>query len=139
MMSKLLIIDDSQDLLLMMKKILERSGHIVKTLTNADNICEEIHQFNPDLLILDILLAGADGREICSILKKAADTQNLRILAFSASPKNSSDYRSYHADDFMEKPFDIKILLDKINSLLLPAAVDEIHSVDTGTRASAKS
>jgi len=109
----------------MMKKILERSGHIVKTLTNADNICEEIHQFNPDLLILDILLAGADGREICSILKKAADTQNLRILAFSASPKNSSDYRSYHADDFTFNK--VAFALKTKTPLPMTGTVIEIH------------
>jgi len=64
-MSKLLIVDDSTALLEVMKNILERSDYTVRTLNRADDIYNEISDFKPDLLILDIYLAGLDGREIC--------------------------------------------------------------------------
>jgi DNA-binding response OmpR family regulator len=117
-MSKLLIVDDSSALLEVMKNILERSGYTIKTLNRGDNIYSEINDFSPDLLILDIYLAGEDGREICKKLKKNDQTKNLCILVFSASPRTLEDYNSYCADDFIEKPFDITILVEKIKAVL---------------------
>jgi len=117
-MSKLLIVDDSTELLEVMKNILERNGYTVKTLIRADDIYREISEFQPDLLILDIYLAGEDGREICKELRKNIETKHLRVLVFSASPKTLEDYKSYYADDFMEKPFDLKNLVEKIKSVL---------------------
>ena len=115
-MSKLLIVDDSADLLKTMKYILERRDYTVRTLINADNIYQEINEFQPDLLILDILVAGDDGREICRKLKKPAQNNELPVLVFSASPKLLEDFKSYDADDFIEKPFELKDLFEKIKS-----------------------
>ena len=117
-MSKLLIVDDSAALLEVMKNILERNGYTVKTLNRAPDIYKEISEFKPDLLILDIYLAGEDGREICKELRRNVETKDLCILVFSASPKTLEDYNSYRADDFIEKPFDITNLLRKIKSVL---------------------
>jgi DNA-binding response OmpR family regulator len=117
-MSKLLIVDDSIALLEVMKNILERNDYAVKTLNNAKSIYKEIGAFQPDLLIIDIYIAGEDGREICRRIKNNIDTKHVCILAFSASPKTLEDYKSYCADDFIEKPFDISHLVEKIKSVL---------------------
>jgi len=117
-MVKLLIVDDSAALLEVMKNILERSEYTIKTLINATNIYNTISEFQPDLLILDIYLAGLDGREICRQIRENPATRNLCILVFSASPKTLEDYKSYHADDFIEKPFDITNLVEKIKEVL---------------------
>ena len=117
-MSKLLIVDDSIALLEVMKNILERNGYTVKTLNRTPGIYKEIIEFQPDLLILDIFLAGEDGREICKELRKNVETKDVCILVFSASPKTLEDYISYSADDFIEKPFDITKLVEKIKSVL---------------------
>ena len=117
-MSKLLIVDDSAALLEVMKNILERNGYIVKTLNKTTGIFNEIREFQPDLLILDIYLAGEDGREISKEIKKNDETKYVCILVFSASPKTLEDYKSYYADDFIEKPFDITNLVEKIKSVL---------------------
>ena len=117
-MSKLLIVDDSAALLEVMKNILERNEYIVKTLNSATDIYREISEFQPDLLILDIYLGGKDGREICREIRKNAETNHLCILVFSASPNTLEDYKSYCADDFIEKPFDITTLVEKIKSVL---------------------
>lgn len=115
-MKKLLIVDDSAALLESMKHILERVGYTVKTLLKAGDIYGEIKTFHPDLLILDIALDGEDGREVCKKIKKNAETKNLWVLVFSASMKFLEDYKNYKADDFMEKPFDLRVLVGKIKS-----------------------
>ncbi|MEO8764388.1 MAG: response regulator [Ginsengibacter sp.] len=117
-MKKILIVDDSVALLEVMKNILERNDYTIRTLNTATNIYTTIDEFQPDLLILDIYLAGSDGREICRHLRENPITHNLCILVFSASPKTLEDYKSYHADDFIEKPFDITYLVEKIKLVL---------------------
>ena len=117
-MSKLLIVDDSVALLEVMKNILERNEYTVRTLNNVTDIYKVIAEFQPDLLILDIYLAGKDGRELCREIRNNVNTQHLCILVFSASPKTLEDYKSYNADDFIEKPFDITNLVEKIRSVL---------------------
>jgi DNA-binding response OmpR family regulator len=117
-MSKLLIVDDSNALLEVMKNILERNNYTVRTLNSATDLYKEIIEFQPDLLILDIYLAGEDGREICKKMRNNVETKHICILVFSASPKTLEDYKNYCADDFIEKPFDITSLVEKIKSVL---------------------
>jgi DNA-binding response OmpR family regulator len=117
-MSKLLIVDDSVALLEVMANILERNGYVVKTLNKAPGLFEAIKEFQPDMVILDIYLAGEDGREICKKLKRNAVTKDMCVLVFSASPKALQDYKAYDADGFIEKPFDISVLTNKIKAVL---------------------
>jgi DNA-binding response OmpR family regulator len=117
-MSKLLIVDDSTDLLDAMELILMQKGYTIKTLPGNNNIFNEINDFNPDLLILDIFLSGKDGREICKELRNVIENKYLCIIMFSASPKALEDYKSYGADDYLEKPFGINNLIEKIEHVL---------------------
>ena len=86
-MSKILIVDDYRGTLETLKYILESNGYKVKTLKNTLNIYREIDEFNPDLLMLDLLLEGEDGRQICKNLKTGFEYRDLRILVFSAFSK----------------------------------------------------
>lgn len=117
-MSKLLIVDDSTDLLEAMEIILAQNGYIIKTLSSGNNIYQEIDDFNPDILIIDIYLAGIDGRDVCRNLRKVVANKYLCIIIFSASTKALENYRSFGADDYLEKPFGINNLIEKIESVL---------------------
>ena len=119
-MNKILILDNSADLLNTMKYVLERKNYTVKTLNNnnIDNIRHEICEFQPDLLIADVFSDFADKREICKELRKSAENKNLPILVYSTSAALSEHYKNYDADDFLEKPFELNNLLEKINALL---------------------
>lgn len=117
-MNKLLILDDSTDLLEAMEIILTQKGYIVKTLSDSNSLFREISDFNPDLLILDIYLAGKDGREMCRELRNSISNKYLCIIIFSASPKALENYAVYGADDCLEKPFGINSLVEKIESVL---------------------
>ncbi len=108
------MVDDSVDLLEMIQFILTHQGYTVYTLTNGYNIKKEIIEFQPGLVMLDIYLADEDGRNICLELKKDDATKHIPILVFSASPADLKDYETYCADGVIEKPFDLKNLLQKI-------------------------
>ena len=117
-MKKLLIVDNSIRLLEIMKRILERNGYIIKTLNHIEGIYEEINNFQPDLFILDTYLDREDGREVCKKIKLDFHTRHLPVILYSAFPMDFENYRSFLADDFMEKPFDIKTLVQKISTVL---------------------
>ena len=116
--AKILIVDDSKDILEGMKMFLEIKNYNVKTISNAKTIKEDIAAFNPDLLILDIYLSGFDGRELCKELKTDNDTKHLKIILFSAASNALEDYGYYGADECLEKPFGLNDISDKIESVL---------------------
>jgi DNA-binding response OmpR family regulator len=117
-MSKLLILDDSADLLDALKYILEHIGYMVRTLVSPVDLHKEIGEFQPDLLILDNSVEGEDGREICKELRKSSEFKDLRVLVFSSYDKPLEDYEGYYADGYIEKPFELKSLIEKITSVL---------------------
>ncbi len=116
--AKILIVDDSTDILEGMQMFLEIKNYQVKTISNAKTIKEVIASFNPDLLILDIFLSGYDGRELCKTLKTDKDTKHLKIILFSAASNALEDYRYYGADECLEKPFGLNDISNKIESVL---------------------
>lgn len=117
-MSKIVIVDDSPDLLEVLKFFLEEKGYEVETVTRQNDLIPLIKSFSPDLIILDIYLQGEDGREICKKLRKQEETKYLCILMFSASPKALINYKDYGADGFIEKPFGLNEIVDKIEHTL---------------------
>ena len=117
-MSKILIVDDSQDLLDALQYFLTCKGYQVKCIETAENILPVIQSFSPDLVILDIYLQEADGREVCKKLRRLLETKYLCILMFSASGKDVKRYYEYGADGYIEKPFGLTELTEKIEATL---------------------
>lgn len=74
------------------------------------------HRFHPDLIILDILLPGLNGYQVCQMVKAFPQTRHTRILAISALPFDEVEpkIRELGADDFLSKPFDVDALKEKI-------------------------
>ena len=117
-MSKIVIVDDSMDLLKVMKYFLEEKGYIVETVTRPADLVPLIRSFSPDLILLDIYLQGEDGRDICKEFRKHEETKYLCILMFSASAQALSNYKEYGADGFIEKPFGLNEIVEKVEATL---------------------
>lgn len=115
---KIFIIDDSEDILEGMKMFLELKDYRVQTLSDAKNIFNAIAEFDPDVLILDIYLSGFDGRELCKKLKESTHTKHLKIILFSAATNALEDYKTYGADEYLEKPFGLEEIYTKIETAL---------------------
>lgn len=116
-MKKLLIVDNDADGLEAMQLLLSVSGYKVKTATSYKSLLNIVYAFKPDMIIMDVMLSGEDGRNICKDLKEDPLTKDLCILLISGSHLNLIDYKSYQADGCLEKPFDQQILCDKIEAL----------------------
>lgn len=117
-MSKIIILDDSPDLLEVMKFFLEEKGYEVETASSHQNLITLIKSFSPDLIILDVFLQGEDGREICKELRRSGETKYLCILLFSTSPKALANAKKCGADGYITKPFGLTDIVDKIESTL---------------------
>ena len=113
---KILVVDDDPDILEAFQLTLEFAGYEVTT-TEKGEYAENLRDANgglPDIIILDVLLSGKDGRIICQKLKSQEDTRHIPIIMISAHPSAKQSVKAVGADDFLAKPFDIDELLEKI-------------------------
>jgi len=112
---KILVVDDDQDIREIIMYILESEGYQVSGLDNGSGVLKTVSQIRPDILLLDVQLGDADGRDICRELKEQSTTQDLPIIMISAN-SDWQDIREKqcNADDFLAKPFDITDLVEHI-------------------------
>jgi DNA-binding response OmpR family regulator len=115
---KILVVDDEPDILEFLQVILEEEGYSVAT-TEKGEYVEKLHDKGlPDLILLDVLLSGRDGREIVKQLKSQEETKSIPVIMFSAHPSAEQTARVAGAEDFLAKPFDIDHLLAVIAKYL---------------------
>jgi len=114
---RILVVDDDPDILDALQLTLEDAGYVVTTSEKgeyAENLLDTTNGALPDLIILDVLLSGKDGRTICQKLKGQADTRHIPIIMVSAYPNAKQSVAKVGADDFLAKPFEIDALLETI-------------------------
>ena len=115
-MKKILVVDDDMDILTLVKMTLTLNGFDTEVLSRWEGIDNSIEKFRPDLILLDVSLGGADGREICRKLKAREDTQHIPIILFSANIEMGKSIENCHAQAFISKPYDLNYFLQTINS-----------------------
>ena len=114
-MKKVLVVDDDLDFLFTIKSVLTDRGFIVDTVHSQDDIYRSILVFDPSVILLDIYLNGADGRNICRGLKNHFRTKNIPVIFCSGDRKLKEGYTEYLAEDFIEKPLQINELVERLN------------------------
>lgn len=113
-MAKILVVDDDLDILVVMEILLNMKGYEVEVTPKWEHAIDKIRIFKPDLILLDVLISGNDGRTICKKLKAEEDTKHIPIIMFSAHPSAEATISEYGANDFIAKPFDVNELMEKI-------------------------
>jgi DNA-binding response OmpR family regulator len=112
------VVDDEPDILEVLQLLLCEEGYEVVTSERGDFLDHLDCSRLPDLILLDVLLSGRDGREIVKVLKSQQKTRHIPVLMFSALPSAEETVLQAGADAFVEKPFQIEALLELIASLL---------------------
>jgi DNA-binding response OmpR family regulator len=115
---KILIVEDYEGILLPIQIALEMEGFEVIPTIDGSEVFQKILTESPDLLLMDVFLSGMDGRNITCELKQNMFTSDLPIILMSANGKLKKEASDSGADDFIEKPFEINELIDKIKRLL---------------------
>lgn len=110
----ILLVDDDQDILLVLRELLEEEGYAVQATNNGAEVEPLLRQGLPDLILLDMLMAGTDGREIAKRLKGEATTAAIPLLMISAHPNAEQEARAAGADGLVAKPFEIDMLLARV-------------------------
>ena len=113
MKKKILITDDDEGVQDIFKLIFERAGYEVEILGEAISILENRYT-SPDLFVLDRQLSGQDGLKVCEFLKNQNSTKDIPVIIVSATPGIGKLAEAAGADDFIEKPFQIKDLLNVV-------------------------
>ena len=107
---KVLICDDYKDISEVTKIILSESGYEVKNVYNCDNIVNDVEEFLPDVVLMDLRVPKKGGEYATKLLKSNEKTKLIPVLIFSANHQAVKIAEEVGADGFVSKPFDIDIL-----------------------------
>jgi DNA-binding response OmpR family regulator len=117
MKKKILILEDDEDILFTLTIMLENAGYDVIQLSSGQSIINNTCQY-PDLYILDKRMPDMDGLDVCRHIRNQNGSERIPVIIISASPKFGPQALSAGANDFLEKPFQMKSLLTMVEKHL---------------------
>ena len=129
--TRILIVEDEEPLTLLLRYNLEAEGYAVEVAARGDDAEIRLQESPPDLVVLDWMLPGVSGIELCRRLRARAETERLPILILTARGEESERVRGLAtgADDYLVKPFSVPELLARIRALLRRANPTRVASL----------
>ena len=118
MAKKVMICDDDQGILEMLEMMLEEYGYSVATESNSIQLLNNLRKDKPDLLLLDIWMPVLSGDQILKQLKCDPELNSLPVIMYSASSEGEQIAKNSGADAYIDKPFDLDDLINKIKSFI---------------------
>jgi len=116
-MKKILVIDNDPAVLDIMQEALGYEGFEVTAVEGTQDICKLVKATEPQLVVIDYMLNGINGGELCHQIKSVPETGNLPVILFSAYPRVFNSLGTYGCDAFIAKPFDLSFLIDQVQAL----------------------
>jgi two-component system alkaline phosphatase synthesis response regulator PhoP len=116
----ILVVDDEPDLLELVQYNLIRSGYQVTCVTSGEEALARIRSNMPDLIVLDLMLPGIDGLDLCKMLKQEPQTAALPVVMLTARTEDADVVTGLEigADDYLTKPFSPRVLVARIKAVL---------------------
>lgn len=116
----ILVVEDEEDILELVVYNLTQEGYRVRAVTTGEQALEETEDELPDLIILDLMLPGVDGLDVCRILKRKKSTAHVPIVMLTARTEEPDIVTGLElgADDYITKPFSPKILVARARAVL---------------------
>lgn len=114
----ILVVDDDEDVLFLMKRTLQSEGYDTSISPNGENMMDIITQSPPDMILLDIHMKGVDGGTICQLIKTNQTTCDIPVIMFSANENIAAITKQCGADGYIKKPFEPTQLKQAIQQIL---------------------
>lgn len=117
---RIILVEDEEDIAALIKLQAELSGYKLHVEVDGINGYRAIEREKPDLVILDIMLPGENGLDVCRKIKSAPDLKNIPVIMLSAKGEELDIILGLElgADDYVQKPFSPKVLLSRIKAIL---------------------
>jgi two-component system, OmpR family, phosphate regulon response regulator PhoB len=130
MTARIMIVEDEEPLTLLLRYNLEAEGYAVDVAARGDEAEVKLKEAAPDLVVLDWMLPGMSGIELCRRLRARAETERLPIIMLTARGEESERIRGLAtgADDYIVKPFSVPELVARIRALLRRARPERVAS-----------
>ena len=121
---KILIVEDEERIRKVVRSFLVKNGYIVREAADGEEGLDLFYEWNPDLVLLDVMMPKKDGYEVCRAIKSEKTTP---VLMLTAKTQEEDEIRGLEigADDYIRKPFSLKILELRLKNLL----GDEIYTI----------
>jgi two-component system response regulator MtrA len=118
--ARVLVADDDEDILALVKAVLERAGHEVITVHDGAQALESVQAKSPDLVVLDISMPELDGLEVLRRVRADAVTRDLPVILLTAQAQEVDVERGYAtgASAYVKKPFSPRELAERVDALL---------------------
>jgi len=131
MTARILIVEDEEPLTMLLRYNLEAEGYEVESVARGDVADTRLREISPDLVVLDWMLPGLSGIELCRRLRARPETRRLPIIMLTARGEESEKVRGLAtgADDYIVKPFSVPELLARVRALLRRASPERVASV----------
>lgn len=131
--NKVLIADDESDILELLKYNFEKEGYQIETAENGEVAIEKAKTFNPDLIILDIMMPVLDGIEACRLLREIEAFKNTFIIFLTARSEEYSEVAAFQngADDYLVKPIKPRALLSRVDAYFRRSATKLDNTTDS--------
>src|SRR5688572_27898739 len=133
MSARILIVEDEEPLALLLRYNLEAEGYEVETVDRGDDADTRLREAAPDLVVLDWMLPGLSGIELCRRLRSRPESKALPIIMLTARGEESERVRGLAtgADDYIVKPFSVLELIARVRALLRRASPEPVAVVLT--------
>jgi len=133
----ILLVEDDEDILELLAYNLTREGYRVRKAANGEDAISEIFGDPPDLVLLDLMLPGMGGLEVCKLLKSDPRSADIPVIMLTAKGEESDVVTGLElgADDYITKPFSPKILVARTRAVIRRAqkrVPDETEIINTG-------
>jgi DNA-binding response OmpR family regulator len=115
---RVIIVEDEDNVRETLELLLTNAGFKVQSSATGANIFNTIHDFNPDIILLDVILDNLDGRDICRSIKDDPTTRHIPVIMLSGVPDVYNAILDVGANDVVAKPFDEMTLLSRIERQL---------------------
>ena len=120
MTTKILIADDEPNILVSLEYLMKREGHAVVLARDGHEALEAIRRTKPALVLLDVMMPGRSGIEVCQAVRADEALAGVKILMLTAKGRDTdvAQGRGVGADDYMTKPFSTRELSEKVRAML---------------------